>query len=210
MTQKILYLASKSPRRIQILKEIGKELGIVVRKLNEKHLKGMEDIEEIKNKETPIKYVTRVAMDKAIFSAEQILKTTEDIKPIICGDTIVCLGDKIFLKPRSRSDVVEMLTQLSNQQHKVITSIVLSIPNPNQDNSFIFHQINSTTSVWFSEIPRSWIIEYSKTDEPMDKSGSYGIQGRASIFIKKISGSYSSVVGLPIYETYLLLSKYLC
>jgi len=210
MTQKILYLASKSPRRIQILKEIGKELGIVVRKLNEKHLKGMEDIEEIKNKETPIKYVTRVAMDKAIFSAEQILKTTEDIKPIICGDTIVCLGDKIFLKPRSRSDVVEMLTQLSNQQHKVITSIVLSIPNPNQDNSFIFHQINSTTSVWFSEIPRSWIIEYSKTDEPMDKSGSYGIQGRASIFIKKISGSYSSVVGLPIYQTYLLLSKYLC
>ena len=210
MTQKILYLASKSPRRIQILKEIGKELGIVVRKLNEKHLKGMEDIEEIKNKETPIKYVTRVAMDKAIFSAEQILKTTEDIKPIICGDTIVCLGDKIFLKPRSRSDVVEMLTQLSNQQHKVITSIVLSIPNPNQDNSFIFHQINSTTSVWFSEIPRSWIIEYSKTDEPIDKSGSYGIQGRASIFIKKISGSYSSVVGLPIYETYLLLSKYLC
>jgi len=210
MTQKILYLASKSPRRIQILKEIGKELGIVVRKLNEKHLKGMEDIEEIKNKETPIKYVTRVAMDKAIFSAEQILKTTEDIKPIICGDTIVCLGDKIFLKPRSRSDVVEMLTQLSNQQHKVITSIVLSIPNPNQDNSFISHQINSTTSVWFSKIPRSWIIEYSKTDEPMDKSGSYGIQGRTSIFIKKISGSYSSVVGLPIYETYLLLSKYLC
>ncbi|MEL0214340.1 MAG: Maf family protein [Burkholderiaceae bacterium] len=210
MTQKILYLASKSPRRIQILKEIGKELGIVVRKLNEKHLKGMGDIEEIKNKETPIKYVTRVAMDKAIFSAEQILKTTEDIKPIICGDTIVCLRDKIFLKPRSRSDVVEMLTQLSNQQHKVITSIVLSIPNPNQDNSFIFHQINSTTSVWFSEIPRSWIIEYSKTDEPMDKSGSYGIQGRASIFIKKISGSYSSVVGLPIYQTYLLLSKYLC
>ena len=210
MTQKILYLASKSPRRIQILKEIGKELGIVVRKLNEKHLKGMEDIEEIKNKETPIKYVTRVAMDKAIFSAEQILKTTEDIKPIICGDTTVCLGDKIFLKPRSRSDVVEMLTQLSNQQHKVITSIVLSIPNPNQDNSFISHQINSTTSVWFSKIPRSWIIEYSKTDEPMDKSGSYGIQGRTSIFIKKISGSYSSVVGLPIYETYLLLSKYLC
>ena len=103
-----------------------------------------------------------------------------------------------------------MLTQLSNQQHKVITSIVLSIPNPNQDNSFIFHQINSTTSVWFSEIPRSWIIEYSKTDEPMDKSGSYGIQGRVSIFIKKISGSYSSVVGLPIHGTYLLLSKYLC
>ena len=209
MTQKILYLASKSPRRIQILKEIGKELGIVVCKLNEKHLKGMEDIEEIKNMEAPTKYVTRVAMDKAIFSAEQILKTTEDIKPFICGDTIVCLGDKIFLKPRSRSDVVETLTQLSNQQHKVITSVVLSIPNPNQDNSFIFHQINSTTSVWFSEIPRSWIIEYSKTDEPIDKSGSYGIQGRASIFIKKISGSYSSVVGLPIHETYLLLSKHL-
>ena len=69
-----------------------------------------------------------------------------------------------------------MLTQLSNQQHKVITSIVLSTPNPKQNNSFIFHQINSTTSVWFSEIPRSWIIEYSKTDEPIDKSGSYGIQ----------------------------------
>ena len=210
MTQKFLYLASKSPRRLQLLKEICKELNIVVRKFNEKNLKGMKDIEKIKSKEAPFNYVTRVAMDKAIFSTDQLLKKTEEIKPIICGDTIVCLGDKIFLKPRSRLDVVEMLTQLSNQQHKVITSIVLSTPNPKQNNSYVFHQINSTTSVWFSEIPRSWLIEYSKTDEPMDKSGSYGIQGRASIFIKKISGSYSSVVGLPIYETYLLLSKYLC
>ena len=210
MTQKFLYLASKSPRRLQLLKEICKELNIVVCKFNENNLKGMKDIEEIKSKETPFNYITRVAMDKAIFSTDQLLKKTEEIKPIICGDTIVCLGDKIFLKPRSRLDVVEMLTQLSNQQHKVITSIVLSTPNPKQNNSYVFHQINSTTSVWFSEIPRSWIIEYSKTDEPMDKSGSYGIQGRASIFIKKISGSYSSVVGLPIHETYLLLSKYLC
>ena len=169
----------------------------------------MKDIEEIKNKENPTKYVTRVAMDKAIFSANQLLKRTKEVKPIICGDTIVCLGDKIFLKPRSRSNVVKMLTQLSNQQHKVIKSIVLSIPNPDQNNSFIFHQMNITTTVWFSQIPRSWIIEYSKTDEPIDKSGSYGIQGRASIFIKKISGSYSSVVGLPIHETYLLLSKHL-
>ena len=209
MTQKILYLASKSPRRLQTLKEICKELGIVVRKFNEKNLEGMKDIEEIKNKETPTKYVTRVAMDKAIFSADQLLKSPKGIKPIICGDTIVCLRDKIFLKPRSRSDIVEMLTQLSNQQHKVITSIVLSVPNPDQNNSFIFHQVNITTTVWFSQIPRSWIIEYSKTDEPIDKSGSYGIQGRASIFIKKISGSYSSVVGLPIHETYLLLSKHL-
>ena len=209
MTQKILYLASKSPRRLQILKEICKELDIIVRKFNEKNLKGMKDIEKIKNKETPSKYVTRVAMDKAIFSANQLLKRTKEVKPIICGDTIVCLGDKIFLKPRSRSNVVKMLTQLSNQQHKVITSIVLSIPNPDQNNSFIFHQMNITTTVWFSQIPRSWIIEYSKTDEPIDKSGSYGIQGRASIFIKKISGSYSSVVGLPIHETYVLLSKHL-
>ena len=209
MTQKILYLASKSPRRLQILKEICKELDIIVRKFNERNLKGMKDIEKIKNKETPSKYVTRVAMDKAIFSANQLLKRTKEVKPIICGDTIVCLGDKIFLKPRSRSNVVKMLTQLSNQQHKVITSIVLSIPNPDQNNSFIFHQMNITTTVWFSQIPRSWIIEYSKTDEPIDKSGSYGIQGRASIFIKKISGSYSSVVGLPIHETYVLLSKHL-
>ena len=74
MTQKILYLASKSPRRLQLLKEIGKELGIVVHKFDEKNLKGMENIEEIKNKETPIKYVTRVAMDKAIFSTDQLLK----------------------------------------------------------------------------------------------------------------------------------------
>ena len=198
-----------SPRRLQILRDICKELGIVVRKFSEKNLKGMKDIEEIKNKETPTKYVTRVAMDKAIFSAGQLLKRSKEIKPIICGDTIVCLGDKIFLKPRSRSNVVEMLTQLSNQQHKVITSVVLSVPNPDQNNSFIFHQMNITTTVWFSQIPRSWIIEYSKTDEPIDKSGSYGIQGRASIFIKKISGSYSSVVGLPMHETYLLLSKHL-
>ena len=209
MAQKILYLASRSPRRLQILKEICKELGIVVRKFNEKNLKGMEHLEKIKNRESPTKYVTRVAMDKAIFSAYQFLKRTKEIKPIICGDTIVGLGDKIFLKPRSKSNVVEMLTQLSNQQHKVITSVVLAIPNPDQNNSYIFHQINSSTSVWFSKIPRSWIIEYSKTQEPIDKSGSYGIQGRASMFIKKISGSYSSVVGLPIDKTYQLLSKHL-
>ena len=77
MAQKILYLASRSPRRLQILKEICKELSIVVRKFNEKNLKGMEDTEEIKNNEDPIKYVTRVAMDKAIFSAYQFLKRTK-------------------------------------------------------------------------------------------------------------------------------------
>ena len=119
---KNFIFTSKSPRRLQLLKEICKELDIVVRKFDEKNLKGMQDIEEIKNRETPTKYVTRVAMDSNIFH-EQLIKQLKN-KPIICGDNSMS-RDKIF-KARSKSNVIETLTQLSNQQHEVITSIVLS------------------------------------------------------------------------------------
>ncbi len=190
---------------MKILRVIGKELGIVIRKLNNKSIEGMEEVEKIINSETPFEYVTRVAMNKAIFSSQRLLKISREINPILCGDTIVCLGNKIFLKPHSTSDVIKMLSELSNKEHKVITSIVLALPNFEKNCSFEFHQINNVTSVLFSKIPDVWIKNYSKTDEPIDKSGSYAIQGRASIFIKKISGSYSSVVGLPIHETHQLL-----
>ena len=168
----------------------------------------MEVTEKINKGETPMNYVTRVAMDKAIFSAHLLRDESIENHPILCADTIVRVKNKIYLKPRDRSDVVDMLTELSNKKHEVITSVVLAIPIRNQSYSFKFDQVTNTTSVKFSKIPPSWIQHYSKTKEPMDKSGSYGIQERGSIFIKEISGSYSSVVGLPIHETYQLLFKY--
>ena len=207
--RKLLYLASKSPRRLAILREVCRELRISVRAFGKKSLKGMEEKEVINKNETPLGYVTRVAMEKAMFSSRQLSKSNQESNPVLCGDTIVCLGGKIFLKPRSRSNIVEMLTELSNKEHKVITSIVLALPLPDQPKTFKFLQVNTFTTVHFTKIPNAWIRDYAETEEAFDKSGSYGIQGRCSVFISKISGSYSSVVGLPIHETYELLLKHM-
>ena len=207
MNKKVLYLASKSPRRRLILKQICKELNLTIRYPNVALLKNAEQLESIFSNETPYEYVKRVALAKAKYSARLISEEKGIGYPVFTGDTIVSTENRIILKPSSKNDVVETISALSNNKHKVITSTALAIPQKKASNSFNYKQSTTTTVVWFSKIPKYWIKDYAETTEPFDKSGSYGIQGKISIFVKKISGSHSSVMGLPIHETYSLLKK---
>ena len=207
MSKKVLYLASKSPRRKMILKQICKELYLTIRYPNLALLKNAEQLERICSNETPYEYVKRVALAKAKYSAKLISQEEGIGYPVLTGDTIVSSENRIILKPSSKNDVIETISALSNNKHKVITSIALAAPKKKAHASFNYKQATTTTVVWFSKIPKYWIADYSETTEPFDKSGAYGIQGKIAIFIKKISGSHSSVMGLPIHETYSLLKK---
>ena len=207
MNKKNLYLASKSPRRKLILKQICNELNLKIRYPSLTFLKNTEKLELIFPNETPYKYVKRVAIAKAKHSASLISQEKGIDYPVLAGDTIVSTENRIILKPLSKNDVIETISALSDKKHKVITSIALAVPKKKAQNTFKYKQSTTTTVVWFSKIPKCWIEDYAETAEPFDKSGSYGIQGKISIFIKKISGSHSSVMGLPIHETYSLLKK---
>ena len=124
--------------------------------------------------------------------------------PVLAADTIVVLGDKIFGKPESAPDAIAMLLNLSGKTHKVMTAVTIGIINKDQAK---FHTINVSSNVEFAKLTESDCKEYCKTNEPFDKAGSYGIQGYGSAFIKKINGSYSNIVGLPIHEVVELLKE---
>ena len=179
-----IILASASPRRAELLCQ-----------LNLSYLIEIADIDETPYlNETPINYVTRIAEQKAA-------KVQENLKsslPILAADTIVILNNVIMGKPTDDNHAIAMLQQLSNQVHQVLTAVTL-IGKKRQ-------QSLSTTSVFFKELRLSEIIQYVKTGEPMGKAGSYAIQGLGSCFIKYIQGSYSGVMGLPLFETAQLLA----
>ena len=117
--------------------------------------------------------------------------------PVLAADTIVVLGDKIFGKPKSESDAIAMLLKLSDKTHIVTTAVTIGITNKDQAK---FHTINVSSNVEFAMLTEDDCKEYCKTKEPFDKAGGYGIQGYGSAFIKKINGSYSNIVGLPLHE----------
>jgi len=124
--------------------------------------------------------------------------------PVLAADTIVVLGDKIFGKPESESDAIAMLLELSDKTHRVITAVTVGIIYKEQAK---FHTISVSSDVEFAKLIEDDCKEYCKTNEPFDKAGSYGIQGYGSAFIKKINGSYSNIVGLPIHEVIELLKE---
>ena len=124
---------------------------------------------------------------------------TDDMRsfPVLAADTIVVLRDKIFGKPESESDAIDMLLKLSGKTHIVMTAVTVGIINKDEAK---FHTISVSSNVEFTKLTEGDCKEYCKTNEPFDKAGGYGIQGYGSAFIKKIDGSYSNIVGLPIHE----------
>jgi septum formation protein len=124
--------------------------------------------------------------------------------PILAADTIVVLEDEIFGKPQSESDAISMLQKLSEKTHLVMTGVTVGVITANQAK---FHTISAASNVEFAKLTESDCKEYCKTNEPFDKAGGYGIQGYGSAFIKKINGSYSNIVGLPIHEVVKLLKE---
>ena len=197
-----IYLASASPRRHELLNQIG----IAHRILNVPAPPG-EDEPRHQN-ESPLEYVQRTALDKAIRAREYLeglddpgchvdQAGTPDIA-ILAADTTVAFGDLVLGKPTDTADAVQILRLLSGQTHTVHTSVVLLYKR------FQWRTL-STSNVTFAVISNQEIDEYISTGEPFGKAGAYGIQGYAAKFISRIEGSYSGVMGLPLYETSNLL-----
>jgi septum formation protein len=182
-----LVLASGSPRRKTLLESVGLDFLISVTDTNETLLPC----------ELPQDYVTRLAADKA-FSAQHQLPSVNHA--ILAADTIVCKEQEIFGKPANKEDAVRIWQQLSNSNHQVITAVCLLA----YDKSY---SSISTTDVSFGPISKAQMDRYWLTGEPQDKAGAYAIQGFASAWVQQINGSYSNVVGLPLYEVNQLLAK---
>ncbi|MEZ8967101.1 septum formation protein Maf [Vibrio breoganii] len=189
---KSLILASASPRRRELLSQLGYEFTILI-----------SDIEEVRGEgETPSQYVQRLAESKAKTVLQQA-RSESSTKPIVIGaDTIVTQGEQVFEKPNSLQESMDMLGQLSNAKHQVMTAVCVCSAEKSEI-------IICITDVWFKPLSRQEIEDYWLTGEPCDKAGSYGIQGIGGKFVTRIEGSYHSVVGLPLFETEQLLHQFL-
>ncbi|MDD5320216.1 MAG: Maf family protein [Methylococcales bacterium] len=180
-----IILASASPRRKELLDQIKVFYKVYPVVLDETPLPY----------ETPRNYVQRLAAEK---SAACVAQLATDI-PVLAADTAVILGDVIMGKPKSEADALAMLTQLSGKTHQVYSAI--SLRGRQHD------QAVSITDVTFRRLTKQEILDYLHSGEPLDKAGSYAIQGLGSMFVESIKGSFSGVVGLPLFETAQLLSK---
>ena len=193
------YLASQSPRRREILDK----LHAPYRLLNLIEGPGREaDFEETQIPgEKPVDYVKRISTTKADAAWKHLSDNQLQAAPILTADTTVCINDTILGKPNDAQEARLMLEILSGKEHQVLTAI-------NMKNGDNVQQKLSKTTVSMRQITTNEIEAYIKTDEPFGKAGSYGIQGIASIFISHIAGTYSGVVGLPIYETSELMKHF--
>ena len=190
----MIYLASKSPRRTELLQQIGVEHQILEIDVDEK----------INRSNSPQDNVRTLSVLKCQEGVRKIISEGKSSYPVLAADTIVVLGDKIFGKPREESDAISMLLELSGKTHLVMTAVTIGIMIEEEAK---FHTISVSSKVEFSKLTASDCKEYCDTGEPFDKAGGYGIQGFGSAFIRKINGSYSNIVGLPIHEVVQLLKE---
>jgi septum formation protein len=197
-----IYLASQSPRRAELLTQ----LGVSHRLLLADDTEDAEELEAIRGAEAPAVYVQRVTklkLDAAVARAKQRgLWTKQDAPPILCADTTVALGRTIYAKPDTARVAAQMLGALSGKTHRVLTSVgVAWRVGAVVKTSFAL----SESRVRFAHLSKTDMAAYIATKDPFGKAGSYGVQGKAAAFITKISGSYSGIMGLPLHETAALL-----
>jgi septum formation protein len=193
-----IYLASKSPRRRDLLRQIGVDFILLM--LRDQGPRGPDVSEELVAGEAPHDYVVRVTHEKAAAAWQILLARRLPPRPILAADTTVVLDGRILGKPADRSEAVTMLQELSGRAHQVMTSVVVHHDGEAQ-------QLTHTSTVTFATLPDDMIRAYCATSEPYDKAGGYGIQGLAAMFIADITGSYSGIMGLPLFETAQLLRQ---
>lgn len=184
-----IYLASQSPRRRELLSQIGVSFDVISIEIDESHKPG----------EKPQEYVLRLASEKALAGWEA---TRTSHKPVIGSDTSVVVDGEILGKPSDISDARRMLRLISGRTHQVMTAVALATLS----NAVPFTAL-SVSDVSFKTLSDEEIEQLLRTGECTDKAGAYGIQGKAAGFITHLSGSYSGVMGLPLYETHELLNK---
>lgn len=180
-----IILASASPRRQELLRQIGVTFKVLPVDLDETPLTG----------ETPLAYVERIAAEKSA----SVFDLPDTNLPVLAADTAVILDGQIMGKPKDKADCLDMLSRLSGRTHQVFSAISLR--------GSAHWQAVSVTDVAFRVMTQQEMNAYWATGEPADKAGAYAIQGLGSVFVKSITGSFSGVVGLPLYETAELLAK---
>ena len=186
-----IILASQSPRRVALLKQMHIDCLVMPADIDEQALPN----------EAPADYVVRLAEQKALAIVRKLNGEHADL-PILAADTTVALGNEIFGKPENNADAFNMLKKLAGSTHQVHTAIALAF------NGQCETALN-TTLVQMMPLSDAMIEAYIATGEPRDKAGSYAIQGFAGNWITRIEGSYTGVMGLPVYETAQLLNKFL-
>ncbi|MGF1876118.1 Maf-like protein [Photobacterium frigidiphilum] len=189
-----LYLASGSPRRQELLTQLGYQFERVVIDVEECH----------QPSETAEQYVQRLSRDKAAAGVMAInaTKTAVETMPVLGADTIVVVDETILEKPKNFSDAQRMLKLLSGRQHQVMTSVTVATTEREETQLVV-------TDVWFKTLSEKEIEKYWQSGEPQDKAGSYGIQGLGGKFITRIDGSYYAVMGLPLVETDVMVQNFL-
>lgn len=196
---KRIYLASRSPRRRELLKQIGVPFESLL--LREDLRRGADVDETPLPDESPGVYVLRIARAKAETAVRQIAYRALPQKPVLAADTTVVFDGQVIGKPDDAEHAARILRALSGREHQVLTAVAVALKDQ------VETQI-SVSSVWLREIPEAEIRRYCASGEPLDKAGAYAIQGRAGAFVTRISGSYSGIMGLPLAETVELLHKF--
>lgn len=191
-----LILASGSPRRKEIMEQVGLQFEIVP-------AKG----EEFSKESSPIKRVEALSKEKTVEVVELMkcdMSEEEEIT-VIGADTLVAYGKTILGKPKDEEDAKKMLRLLQGKKHHVYTGVTIYVRKKKNEKYMVFHE---KTSVYMYPMNEEQIAEYVNTKEPMDKAGAYAIQGRCAKFIRKINGDYNNVVGLPIAKILHILSMF--
>ncbi len=193
-----IYLASRSPRRRELLKQIGVKFNLLL--MRETLGRPIDIDEQPLIDETPTDYIYRIVQFKANEGWKRIVQRKFPSLPVLVADTIVTLDGCILGKPKDIAQAEEMLTTLSGRSHQVLTAIGIGIKDKIQVRL-------STSTVRFRDINEREIRKYLTQNNSLDKAGAYAIQGMAAAFIVEISGSYSGIMGLPLYETAQLLEE---
>jgi septum formation protein len=195
---KKIYLASKSPRRRELLRQVGVDFELLM--LRSEGPRGPDVPEDVMPAESPEVYVARVAKDKAAFAWDVVQKRRLILRPVLTADTTVTLDGEILGKPANQQEAEDMLARLSGRTHQVLTSVSVHFTD-------FAAQVTQVSDVRFAQLSASAIRAYCNTPEPYDKAGGYGIQGLAALFVEHIDGSHSGIMGLPLFETANLLRR---
>lgn len=185
-----IYLASQSPRRSQLLSQLGVERRLLLPDASE----DSEALEVVLPGEAPLDYVQRVTGLKLQAALARLQRLQWPLAPVLCADTTVALGRTILGKPQDAAHASQMLKQLAGRSHRVMTAIALG------DGTRIVREC-SVSRVRFAALSDAQHAAYVASGEPMGKAGAYAVQGLAAAFIQRIEGSYSGIMGLPLFET---------
>lgn len=189
-----IYLASQSPRRRQLLDQLGVRHELLLPGADE----DAEAIEAVLPGEAPARYVQRVTALKLDAAVQRLSRRGLPPAPILCADTTVARGRTIYGKPADEADARRMLRELAGATHRVLTAVALQAGRRR-------HAVLSDSRVTFDAMTARQVADYVATGEPLGKAGAYAVQGRAAAWITHISGSYSGIMGLPMHETAQLL-----